>query len=202
MKIKNVHQLRRAIREGQTPSFFYFWGHRPEKDGKIGKSCLSHWWPASFTVDDVTYPSAEHFMMAEKARLFGDTIAQEKIIAAPDPSEAKRLGREIEGFDADTWRKARFEVVVCGNLHKFGQDKDLRSFLEGTSPHVLVETSPVDTLWGIGLGTDDERSKNPEEWKGSNLLGFALMEARQRLAEPANTTHVNPGIPAATAAEA
>lgn len=185
MNVKNVDELQSAIRAGKKPTYFFFWGHRPEKDGRIGKSCLSHWWPASFTVDGVTYPSAEHFMMAEKARLFGDTATQEKIIAAPDPSTAKRLSREVQGFDAETWNKAKFEVVVCGNLHKFGQDKNLRTFLLGTSPRVLVETSPVDPLWGIGLASSDVRAKNPEEWKGQNLLGFALMEARQRLAKAA-----------------
>ena len=185
MSVRSVNQLRRSITEGQKPSYFFFWGHHPEKDGKIGKSCLSHWWPSSFVVDGVTYASAEHFMMAEKARLFGDTVAQEKIIAATSPSEAKRLGREIEGFDQETWNQARFEVVICGNLHKFGQNKDLRTFLMATGPRVLVEASPLDPLWGIGLTSADVRSRNPEEWKGQNLLGFALMEARERLAEAA-----------------
>lgn len=185
MKIKNVKELQSAIREGQKPTYFFFWGHQPEKDGKVGKSCLSHWWPASFTVEGRTYPSAEHFMMAEKARLFGDSETQEKIIAAADPSEAKRLGREVQGFDQATWNKAKFDVVVCGNLHKFSQDKRLRSFLLATEPRVLVEASPIDPLWGIGLPSTDVRSKNPEEWKGQNLLGFALMEARAQLAETA-----------------
>lgn len=182
MNVKNVQELQSAIREGEKPTYFFFWGHQPEKNGRIGKSCLSHWWPASFTVEGRTYPSAEHFMMAEKARLFGDSATQEKIIAAADPSEAKRLGREVQGFDQETWNKAKFDVVVCGNLHKFGQDQRLRSFLLDTDPSVLVEASPLDPLWGIGLASTDVRSRNPEEWKGLNLLGFALMEARTQLA--------------------
>ncbi|HEV2852940.1 MAG TPA: NADAR family protein [Thermoanaerobaculia bacterium] len=185
MNVRNVDELQSAIRAGKKPTYFFFWGHQPEKDGRIGKSCLSHWWPASFTVDGLTYPSAEHFMMAEKARLFGDSATQEKIIAAPDPSTAKRLSREVQGFDQTTWNKAKFEVVVCGNLHKFGQDKQLRSFLLSTDPRVLVETLSKDTLWGIGLPPTDVRTRNPEEWKGQNLLGFALMEVRERLANAA-----------------
>jgi len=185
MNVRNIDELQRVIREGKKPTYFFFWGHQPEKDGKIGKSCLSPWWPASFTVDGLTYPSAEHFMMAEKARLFGDSATQEKIIAAASPSTAKQLSREIQGFDQKTWNKAKFEVVVCGNLHKFGQDKQLRTFLLSTAPRVLVGTTAVDSLWGIGLASTDVRTRHPEEWKGQNLLGFALMEARQRLAAAA-----------------
>jgi ribA/ribD-fused uncharacterized protein len=124
-------------------------------------------------------------MMAEKARLFEDSVTWEKIIAAPNPSTAKQLSREIQGFDQKAWNKAKFEVVVCGNLHKFSQDKQLRTFLLGTAPRVLVGTTSVDSLWGIGLASTDVRTRNPEEWKGQNLLGFALMEARQRLADAA-----------------
>lgn len=185
MNVRNIDELQSAIREGKKPTYFFFWGHRAEKDGKIGKSCLSPWWPASFTVDGVTYPSAEHFMMAEKARLFGDSATQERIIAAESPSKAKQLSREVKGFDQKTWNKAKFEVVVCGNLHKFSQDKQLRTFLLATAPRVLVGTTSVDSLWGIGLAPTDVRTRNPEEWKGQNLLGFALMEARQRLATAA-----------------
>jgi ribA/ribD-fused uncharacterized protein len=71
--------------------------------------------------------------------------------------------------------------VVAGSVHKFGQDPALRAHLLGTGSRVLVEASPRDRIWGIGLTADDDRAARPQLWQGLNLLGFALMEARQRL---------------------
>jgi ribA/ribD-fused uncharacterized protein len=120
-------------------------------------------------------------MMAAKARLSGDAEAVGKILAAPDPGAAKALGREVRGFDEQHWTEHRFDVVVAANLAKFGQHPELRDFLAGTGSRVLVEASPRDRIWGIGLAADDERAESPERWPGLNLLGFALMEVRHRL---------------------
>lgn len=120
-------------------------------------------------------------MMAEKARLFGDEDARGRILQAPGPNAAKRIGREIRGFDEEGWNGSRFDIVVRGSHAKFGQNPDLRSFLLGTGEQVLVEASPVDPIWGIGLAEDDPNAGHPEQWPGLNLLGFALMEARHRL---------------------
>ena len=87
----------------------------------------------------------------------------------------------MRGFDERLWADQRFDIVVSGNVRKFGQHADLRDFLLGTGDRVLVEASPRDRIWGIGLAADDERARSPEHWAGLNLLGFALMEARHRL---------------------
>lgn len=121
-------------------------------------------------------------MMAGKARLFGDEESVPGILAARTPAEAKKRGRLVRGFDDAAWTAARFELVVDGNVAKFGQDPALRDYLLGTRDRVLVEASPVDRVWGIGLAADDERAADPARWRGLNLLGFALMEARERLA--------------------
>lgn len=147
----------------------------------MGQGCLSQWWPAAFTVDGVRYPTAEHYMMAAKARLSGDAEAAGKILAAPHPGAAKALGRQVRGFDEQRWAQHRFGVVVAGNLAKFGQHPQLRDFLAGTGSRVLVEASPRDLVWGIGLAAGGERAGSPERWPGLNLLGFALMEVRRRL---------------------
>jgi ribA/ribD-fused uncharacterized protein len=120
-------------------------------------------------------------MMAGKARLFGDPAAAERILAARTPAEAKNLGREVQGFDEKVWEAARFEIVVAGSTAKFGQDPALRAYLVGTGSRVLVEASPLDRVWGIGLAADDPRAADPAGWRGLNLLGFALMEARAAL---------------------
>jgi len=178
--IDNVESLRAAIASGFRPSFLFFWGHTA-KDGSVGKHVLSQWWPAPFTVDGQHYPTAEHYMMAEKARLFGDEAIRAQIIAAPTPAEVKALGRKVRGFDEERWVEHRFEIALRGNIAKFGQNPELKDWLQETAPTVLVEASPVDRIWGIGLAADDKRASDPEKWRGLNLLGFALMKARTAL---------------------
>jgi ribA/ribD-fused uncharacterized protein len=179
---RSREELAAFIAAGAVPKWLLFWGHQAQADGTIGKGCLSQWWPCRFTVEGVGYASAEHWMMAAKARLFGDPEAEAKILAARTPAEAKNLGRLVRGFDDSTWSARRFELVVDGNVAKFGQDAGLRSFLVATGNRVLVEASPRDQIWGIGLGAANERATDPARWRGRNLLGFALMEARARLA--------------------
>jgi ribA/ribD-fused uncharacterized protein len=87
----------------------------------------------------------------------------------------------VRGFDETVWTARRFELVVAGNIAKFGQDPALRAFLLGTANRVLVEASPRDRIWGIGLSAANERATVPSEWRGLNLLGFALMQAREQL---------------------
>jgi ribA/ribD-fused uncharacterized protein len=161
--------------------FLFFWGHQPERDGSVGRGCLSQWWPCSFVVDGVTFASAEHYMMWRKALLFDDTTVAARVLAAASPAEAKALGREVSGFSEPAWVAERLDIVVAGNLAKFGQNPSLRSYLLGTGSRVLVEASPLDRVWGIGLTADDPRATDPSSWQGLNLLGEALMEVRSRL---------------------
>ncbi|MGA5597631.1 MULTISPECIES: NADAR family protein [Streptomyces] len=170
-----------AVRAGERVKYLHFWGHRPLPDGRVGASCLSQWWPSPFTVDGVEYATAEHWMMAAKARLFADAESERRVLAAGHPSEAKKAGRLVRGFDDEVWRRERFGIVVEGSVHKFAAHGELRSFLLDTGERVLVEASPVDRVWGIGLAADAEGANDPVRWRGPNLLGFALMEARGRL---------------------
>ncbi|MFC3575280.1 NADAR family protein [Streptomyces yaanensis] len=181
-KIDSWEALVREVQAGARVKYLHFWGHRPRPDGQIGASCLSQWWPSPFTVDGVKYATAEHWMMASKARLFDDAEAERKAIEAPNPALAKKAGRLVRGFDDAIWERERFGIVAEGSVHKFTAHADLRAFLLGTKNRVLVEASPVDRVWGIGLAADDERATDPQRWRGPNLLGFALMEARERLA--------------------
>lgn len=194
-KIDSWDTLVGQVRAGARVKYLHFWGHRPRPDGRVGASCLSQWWPSPFTVDGVEYATAEHWMMASKARLFGDAEAEKKAVTAANPAVAKKAGRLVRGFDEAIWERERFGIVVEGSVHKFAAHTDLREFLLGTGERsemgvppaggwgrVLVEASPLDRVWGIGLAADDERAADPERWRGPNLLGFALMEARERLA--------------------
>jgi hypothetical protein len=102
-------------------------------------------------------------------------------LAAADPAEAKELGRTVRGYDDVAWQAAAFDIVVRGNHAKFAQHEDLAGFLTGTGDAVLVEASPYDAVCGIGLRATDPAAATPSTWRGTNLLGFALMEVRDRL---------------------
>lgn len=144
-------------------------------------SPFSQWTYSEFVVDDVLYTHAEQFMMAEKARLFGDSAARARILATPDPRRQRSIGREVQGFSVGKWTEARADIVVRGNLAKFSQDPALREALLATGDRTMVEASPRDSIWGIGLRADDPRAQDPAQWQGQNLLGVALMEVRRRL---------------------
>ncbi|MYT73233.1 MULTISPECIES: NADAR family protein [unclassified Streptomyces] len=181
MEIDSRESLVAALGAGARVKYLPFWGHAARADGELGPSCLSQWWPSPFTVAGVEYATAEHWMMAAKARLFGDADAERMALEAGHPSQAKKAGRLVRGFDDAVWRHERFGIVTEGSVHKFASDPALRAFLLGTGERVLVEASPVDRVWGIGLAADDPGALDPARWRGPNLLGFALMAARERL---------------------
>ena len=181
--ISDKQNLITAIETGYTPKWLLFWGHRHSKDGSLGKTCFSQWWDGHpFAVNGIIYRTAEHFMMAEKARLFGDADACARILLAASPAEAKKLGRQVKGFSDEAWLAARWDIVVRSNEAKFSQHADLRNFLLRTGDSILVEASPFDQIWGIGMAATQANAEDPKQWKGLNLLGFALMEVRRRLA--------------------
>ena len=186
----NIEWLLDKYDNGDKLEYIFFWGHQPSKDGSITKSCLSQWWVSPFEVignildNTVKYKTAEHWMMAQKALLFGDTDTYEKIIYSKTPKEAKVLGREVRNFNEDIWITKRYEIVLKGSLHKFFYDKNLAQYLVSTGDKILVEASPYDKIWGIGMDVNTIYDiENPNNWKGLNLLGFALMEARDTLVE-------------------
>lgn len=169
------------IAQPTPPSFCFFWKPDISEDGSITKSCFSQWWYSPFTVEDKTYLTAEHWMMAGKATLFGDTEMEKKIIATPSPHNVKALGKKVANFDQAKWNAAKKEIVTQGNVHKFTQHPELKKFLLGTGNDVLVEASPLDRIWGIGMSETNANASNPEKWRGENLLGYALMAVRDLL---------------------
>ena len=177
----DLTELRRRCADGEQFRYLFFWGHQPSKDGSITQSCLSQWFAASFEIEGIAYPTAEHWMMASKARLFSDDESLRLILTSPDPKTAKALGRKVKGFDGDVWDANCRRLVTEGNVAKFGQNSTLRDYLLETESHVLVEASPYDRIWGIGLQATDEKAKHPDTWEGQNLLGFALMDVRVAL---------------------
>lgn len=181
--MNGLDELLAAERAGALPPFVFFWGTGPLTGGQVGPGCLSQWWPAPFERDGHRFATAEHHMMWRKAVLFGDERAADAVLADPDPASAKAVGRTVAGFDGAMWAAHRFAAVVDGNRAKFGSDAALRDYLLGTGDQVLVEASPVDAIWGIGLAADHADAAVPSRWPGRNLLGFALMRVRADLGQ-------------------
>ena len=174
------------------PDFLLFWGHTPARDGSITQSCLSQWWMADFTFQGDRYCCMEQCMMAGKARLFGDAEMLEKIMASSDPRTIKKLGRQVRGFDQAIWETYKYALVMQGNVCKFAQNPALKQFLLSTGDKILVEASPYDRIWGIGLSAADPRAQDPRQWRGRNLLGFALTEVRDILRQSVQPSDAMP----------
>jgi len=153
-----------------TEEFYFFWKHR-----------LSQWHMADFVVDGVKYCCAEQYMMSEKARLFGDFKSVEKIMATNSPREHQALGRKVTGFNLEIWERKARDIVFKGNLALFTQNEDQKQLLLSTYPYTLVEASPYDVVWGIGLAADDSRAKNRATWRGKNWLGEVLTAVRAEI---------------------
>lgn len=159
----------------------YFWGHTPKKSGGVGKECLSQWYMANFDVGHITYCCMEQYLMSKKALLFGDEETNDKIMKAKDQKLVKQLGREVRGFDEVIWNEFKMPIALTGNYYKFSQLKDAREYLLSTGDKILVEASPYDKIWGIGMSESEAKESNVEDWNGANLLGFALMIVRDEL---------------------
>ncbi len=151
--------------------FTFFWQERP----------FSQWSPSKFIVDGVEYTHAEQYMMAEKARFFGDNETLVEIMKAQTPAEQKALGRAVKNFDSNKWAPEALRVVYRGNYEKFKQNPKMRDKLFATEGTTLVEASPEDRIWGIGLGVKDPRCYEREHWQGKNQLGDILTRVRDDL---------------------
>lgn len=156
--------------EFENDEMILFWG-----------GVFSNWFSSDFTVHGTEYSSVEQFMMAEKARFFGDLDALDEIMATHNPRKQKEIGRRVQNFDADAWMERCREVVYPGILAKFDQNPDLLAFLRESGDRVIAEASPYDRIWGIGLAPNDARATDQANWNGQNFLGELIMRARKEL---------------------
>jgi len=177
---RHILDLQSAKAAGRSLDFVFFPDNGTLRDPPTA-SCLSQWAITPFQSWGLSFHSAEQAMMHGKAVLFGDAENARRILSCRTPFQAKNLGRQVVGFTESLWEKERFRIVVAANLPKFATNPVLREFLLSTGDAVLVEASPSDLVWGNGLDEFHPFARDPARWPGLNLLGFALMEVRERL---------------------
>jgi ribA/ribD-fused uncharacterized protein len=156
-------------------TFFY-------STGDFETGFFSQWFRSPFQdIEGIIYNTAEQYMMAQKALLFNDKETYSKIMNTKDSREQKNLGKEVKNFNQIIWDGMCSLIVYDGNLFKFSQNPEAANALIKTKGTILVEASPFDKIWGIGLGQNDSRIKDINQWQGKNLLGFVLTKVRDTL---------------------
>jgi ribA/ribD-fused uncharacterized protein len=174
----SVDDLIDQYNKNKTLKYVFFW-NMDKANLSIG--CFSQWQKSYFEADGYKYSCAEQYMMGQKALIFNDKESFEKILMENNPKIIKALGRQVKYFNAKEWDKIKYKIVLDGNFYKFSQNQEMLKILQSTGNKILVEASPYDKIWGIGVDENNEKIYNPNYWKGENLLGFALMEVRDVL---------------------
>lgn len=162
--------------EFNKEDYLFFYGHTKSSGPK---RCLSNWYPTEFYENDIKFSNSEQYMMYKKAILFNDKEIADEILEDANPKVIKSKGRLVKGFNQEIWEKNSKEIVYKGCLLKFSQNSEIKSFLLNTKDKILVEASPYDKIWGIGISKKD--AENGKDWKGSNWLGECLMKVRNEL---------------------
>ena len=174
--LKKSGQIGETLKINNTAvSAVYF--HRPEEPNGY----LSNWYPSEFDLDGVHFTCVEQYIMNKKCMLFGDTASAKAVLAAQAPDQQKELGKKAGGYIENVWNGIRQMIVLKGLMAKFSQNEDLKQELLETRDSWLVECAGQDKIWACGIHLDDEKRKDATNWSGTNILGFALMEVRDRL---------------------
>lgn len=142
---------------------------------------LGNWYLSDFVVDNVQFSSMEQYMMYKKATCFSDNDIAVQILDSTDTAVIKSLGRKVSNYNENIWNGMRQIIVYEGLLAKFSQNPLLKDRLISTGNNILAECAVRDCIWGIGLSMDNPKRLDIEQWRGQNLLGYALMMVREYL---------------------
>lgn len=158
-----------------TSKYVFFW-----------HGVFSNWHPSpieyeNYDYDDIEFSNSEQMFMWLKAISFDDYESADKILACKTPREAKDLGRIVKNYDDSKWNTLRYDAMLQACLCKFRQNQDMKNDLLATGDRILVEASPYDKIWGIGMAADHPDIEDESKWKGTNLLGKVLMDVRKQL---------------------
>ena len=152
-----------------TDTHVYFWG-----------GIYSQWYKTPFVENNKTFPTAEHYMMYHKAITF-EPLKADLVLETDNPRKVKEIGRSLKNFDKDVWDSISAGIVTQGNYLKFTQNNYILQQLLADNPKQIVEASPTDTIWGVGLAEDDPLILNKATWRGENRLGMCIMAARDKI---------------------
>lgn len=150
-----------------TDKYIFFW------DG-----IYSQWYPSNMNIDGEDFNCCEQYMMYNKALVFRDYDTADRIMQTESPAEQKSLGRSVRNFNREVWDQHCMSIVIKGNYYKFKQNIPLGKELLSSDNRIIVEASPYDNIWGIGMGENALGIEDPANWKGLNLLGNAIMNVR------------------------
>ena len=159
-----------------TDTHVYFWGSFLSNFylTKIGST-------KDMCIQNQTFNCSEQVYMIEKAAFFGDFASVEKMLKCEDGASVKALGRKVKNFDVEAWDKVSYEKMLIACRAKFFQNNLLSLQLCRTESKKIVEASPTDLIWGVGLYEDDDRILDDKNWTGENRLGKVLMQVREEL---------------------
>ena len=160
--------------------------HKPEEPYGF----LSNWWVAPFVLDGMRFSSVEQYIMYKKCAWFGDKDAAQAVLATDDPAKQQAIARKAKGYHDAVWKGVRQAVAMRGLAEKFVQNPDLLKQLQATGNSYLVECAKSDRIWACGISLYDDARFDIENWRGTNILGFALMEVREMLANVNIDDHV------------
>jgi ribA/ribD-fused uncharacterized protein len=177
VKAKKSLSLSLTYMTTNKPTYQFFYNQR----GHNG--CFSNFYPANFTENNIEFNCSEQYMMYKKACLFKDEFNANRILESKNPKDIKALGRKVKGFDQKIWEVNARKIVTQACLLKFTQNQDLLTLLLDTKEDILVEASPYDKIWGIGLTQKDAIKIESSKWPGKNWLGECLMAVKQLLAK-------------------
>lgn len=152
-----------------TDKYIFFWS-----------GIYSQWHLQSMTdiVSGIKFNCSEQYMMWSKAMLFNDSETADKILNTLIPKEQKDLGKLVKGFEQTIWDNNKYQIVSNACMLKFTQNPKLLSELLNSDNKIFVEASPFDRIWGIGMREDERGVEDENNWKGENLLGYALVDTR------------------------
>lgn len=151
--------------------------HNPNEENAY----LSNWYLSKFVIDGIEFSSLEQYMMYYKAITFHDLKIADEILKTDDVAIIKQLGRKVSHYDDHVWNGIRQLIVYEGLIQKFSQNTELRQKLKDTGDSILVECAVKDKIWGIGLSMNDIDRFDQSKWKGCNLLGYTLMQVRNKI---------------------
>lgn len=154
-------------------NIIYFW--KPNQ----ANGWLGNWFSSPFTVDGKNFVNSEHYFMWKKILMFQPEL-EDTILKMTNPKDMKYLGGKVKNYDDVIWGSARYGIMKAAVTEKFKQSPELKAQLLSTGNAILVEASPYDRIWGIGMNAQQARNSK-DGFLGQNLLGKVLMEVRDEL---------------------